>query len=171
MSDRQVHSKPNPSFWLSLLFLAVTVAGVVTAAGWRWDTRLFPWAVGFPALILALWQLVVDFRGRQSEAEPGREASMEVMDVPVDRSIPKQLMRRRTLGALMWIGGFALAVWLIGFLLAIPIFVFSYLKREARASTLAALVLAVCTWLFIWGVFDWLMNLGWPAPALFTLFR
>jgi hypothetical protein len=171
MSDPQARHKPNPSFWLSLLFLAATVAGVVAAADWRWDTRLFPWAVGFPALLLILWQLVIDFRGRPSQAEPGREASMDVMDVPVDRSVPQDLVRRRTLGALTWIGGFTLAVWLLGFLLAIPIFVFAYLKREARAPLMVALALAACTFLFIWGIFELLMNLAWPAPALFALFR
>jgi hypothetical protein len=68
-------------------------------------------------------------------------------------------------------GGFVSGIWLLGFLLAIPLFVFFYLKMEARATMPMALLLAVFTELFIWGVFDAIMHLAWPEAALFTLFR
>ena len=171
MNNHREHAKLNPSFWLSLVFLAVIAVGVVTAAGWRWDTRLFPWVVGIPALVLALWQLVIDFRSHRSEDEPEKATGTEVMDVPVDRSIPPDVIMQRTLRAMAWIGGFVFGIWLLGFLLAIPLFVFFYLRKEARAAISTALVLSACTVLFIWAVFDLLMNLAWPAPALFTLFR
>ncbi|MGH7826709.1 MAG: tripartite tricarboxylate transporter TctB family protein [Candidatus Binatia bacterium] len=171
MNDHQEHSKLNPSFWLSLCFLAVIAAGVVTAARWRWDTRLFPWAVGVPALILALWQLVSDFKGAKSGTGAGREAYTGIMDVPVDTNVPRDGMAPRTINAMAWIAGFVFGIWLLGFLLTIPIFVFLYLKTEAQAANSTALVLSGCTVLFIWGVFDSLMNLAWPEAALFSLIR
>jgi hypothetical protein len=70
-----------------------------------------------------------------------------------------------------WILGFVLGLWLLGFLVAIPLFVFFYLKWEARATTPMAILLALVTELFVWGVFEAIMHLAWPQAALFTLFR
>lgn len=171
MDSHRERSRLNPSFWLSLSFLAVIATGVITAAGWRWDTRLFPWLVGIPALVLALWQLVADLTGDRSAEEPGQPTPAGLMDVPADQTIPPDVMARRTLGSLAWIAGFVSGIWLVGFLPAIPLFVFFYLKMEARAATSVAFGLSACTMLLIWAVFDLLMNLAWPTPALIALFR
>jgi hypothetical protein len=64
---------------------------------------------------------------------------------------------------------FACGIWFLGFLISIPLFIFFYLIAEAKASKLPALLVAGFTFLFVWGMFDWLMHLAWPEAALFTL--
>jgi hypothetical protein len=172
MSRPEEHGRQlDPSFWLSLFFFVVIAIGVITAAQWRWDTRLFPWVVGIPALALTLWQLIVDFRGSKVVADSEARAPRSLADVPVDESIPEAVRFQRTLRAMAWILGFVLGLWLLGFLVAIPLFVFFYLKWEARATTPMAILLALVTELFVWGVFEAIMHLAWPQAALFTLFR
>ena len=163
--------KLDPSFWLSLFFVVVIAVWVVTAAGLNWDTRLFPWAVGIPALALALRQLVTDWQGagakteqREGERYPG------VLDIAVDRSIPPEEMLRHTVKTAYWILTFACGIWFLGFLIAIPLFIFSYLISEAKARKLPALIVAGLTFLFVWVLFDQVMHLAWPEAALFTLF-
>ena len=53
-------NKLDPSFWLSLFFTAIIALLVGSAAGLDWDTRLFPWAIGIPALALAVRQLLTE---------------------------------------------------------------------------------------------------------------
>ncbi|MGH7848195.1 MAG: hypothetical protein ACREQW_23900 [Candidatus Binatia bacterium] len=163
-------NKLDPSFWFSLFFVGVIAVAVVTAAGLDWDTRLFPWAIGIPALVLALRQLVTDWKGSGAYAEQGEEARYRgVLDIPVDRSIPPEVMMRHTVRAASWIMAFACGIWFLGFLISIPLFVFLYLIYEAQAGRFVALVIAGLTFSFIWVVFDALMHLAWPEATLFIL--
>ena len=162
--------KLDPSFWLSLFFVVVIAVWVVTAAGLNWDTRLFPWAVGIPALALALRQLVADWQGASAKTEQGEERYPGVLDIAVDRSIPPEEMFRHTVKTAYWILTFACGIWFLGFLIAIPLFIFSYLISEAKARKFPALIVAGLTFLFVWVLFDQVMHLAWPEAALFTLF-
>ena len=162
--------KLDPSFWLSLFFTAVIALLVGTALRLDWDTRLFPWAIGIPALALAVRQLLVDWRGAGANVEQGETTPYAgVLDIPVDQSISPQEMFRHTVKTARWIFAFAFGIWFLGFLVSIPFFVFFYLVYEAQASKLVGLIIAGCTFLFVWGMFDWLMHLAWPEAALFTL--
>lgn len=163
--------KLDPSFWLSLFFVVVIAVWVVTATGLNWDTRLFPWAVGIPALALALRQLVADWQGASAKTEQGEERYPGVLDIAVDRSIPPEEMFRHTVKTAYWILTFACGIWFLGFLISIPLFIFFYLISEAKARKFPALIVAGLTLLFVWALFDQLMHLAWPEAAFFTLFR
>lgn len=171
MNEPEPPLKTDPSFWLSLFFVVIFAIGVATARVWRWDTRLFPWTIGIPALILAAWQMIWDFRGGRAQSSAEVKANEAVGDIPMDSSLSADVVKRRTLRAIAWIGAFLVSIWLVGFLVAIPIFVLLYLLFEARAGLGSAVLLACCTELFIWGIFDWVMNIAWPEAVLFSLFR
>jgi hypothetical protein len=161
----------DPSFWLSLLFVGVIAVWVVSATGLDWDTRLFPWAIGIPALALAVRQLVTDWRGTTAKPDDSEQQPYpSVLDIAVDRSIPPDVMFRHTVRTLYWILTFACGIWFLGFLISIPLFIFFYLNAEAKTGKLPALMVAGLTWLFVWGLFDQTMHLAWPEAALFTLF-
>ena len=162
--------KIDPSFWLSLFFTTVIALLVGTALRLDWDTRLFPWAIGIPALALAVRQLLTDWRGAGATTEQGEATPYAgVLDIPVDQSISPEEMFRHTVKTARWIFAFAFGIWFFGFLVSIPIFVFFYLVYEAQAHKLSGLIIAGLTFLFVWGMFDQLMHLAWPEAALFTL--
>jgi hypothetical protein len=165
-------NKLDPSFWLALFFAAIIAVLVGTAARLDRDTRLFPWAIGIPALALAVRQLLTDWRSAGTNVEQGEATRYAgVLDIPVDRSIPPEEMFRHTVRTAYWILTFAIGIWFLGFLIAIPVFIFSYLIAEANAGKFSAAVVAGLTFLFVWALFDQLMHLAWPEAALFTLFR
>src|SRR4030095_14912033 len=121
-------NKLDPSFWLALFFAAIIAVLVGTAARLDWDTRLFPWAIGIPALALAVRQLLPDWRSAGTNGEQGEATRYAgVLDIPVDRSIPPEEMFRHTVRTAYWILTFAIGIWFLGFLIAIPVFIFSYL--------------------------------------------
>ncbi len=162
--------KLDPSFWLSLFFVGVITVWVVTAAGLDRDTRLFPWAIGIPALTLALRQLAADWQGSGAKSENAERAPYPgVLDIAVDRSIPPEVIFRHTVRTAYWIVTFACGIWFLGFLISIPLFIFFYLISEARAPKLPALMVAGLTILLVWALFDQTMHLAWPEAALFTL--
>jgi hypothetical protein len=163
-------NKLDPSFWLALFFAAVIAVLVGSAARLDWDTRLFPWAIGIPALALAVRQLLADWRSAGTNAEQGEATRYGgVLDIPVDRSVPPEEMFRHTVRTAYWILTFAIGIWFLGFLIAIPVFIFFYLISEASAGKLSAAIVAGLTFLFVWALFDQLMHLAWPEAALFTL--
>jgi hypothetical protein len=168
---KEKRRKLDPSFWLSLFFVVVIAVWVVSAAGLDWDTRLFPWAIGIPALALALRQLISDWRGTDTTPEQQeRQPYPSVLDIAVDRSVPSDVMLRHTMRTAYWILAFACGIWFLGFLISIPLFIFSYLTAEAKTRKLPAFIVAGLTCLFVWALFDQTMHLAWPEAALFTMF-
>ena len=162
--------KLDPSFWLALFFVAVIATWVVTAASLDRDTRLFPWIVGIPALALALRQLIADWRGVGGKSEQGEQPSRPgILDIAVDRTIPAEEIFRHTIKTAYWLVTFACGIWLVGFLITIPLFIFFNLIKEAKAAKLPALIVAAGTGLFVWALFDQTMHLAWPESALSTL--
>jgi len=132
----------------SLFFCRSIAVLVGTAARLDWDTRLFPWAIGIPALALAVRRLLADWRSAGTNAEPGEATRyVGVLDIPVDRSIPPDEMFLT----------FACGIW--------------FLISEANAGKFSAAIVGGLTFLFVWALFDQLMHLAWPEAALFTLLR
>jgi hypothetical protein len=154
---------------LSLFFVSVIAVWVVTAAGLDWDTRLFPWAIGIPALALALRQLVTDWKGSAKSEQEQQGDYPAILDIAVDRTIPSEVVVRHTVRTLYWILAFACGIWFLGFLISIPLFIFFYLTSEAKARKFSALIIAGVTFLFVWALFDQIMHLAWPEAAVFTL--
>ena len=158
--------KINPSFWLSLFFLCLFGVAVATAITWSWDTGLFPYAVGIPALLLALWQLVLDLTRAQRSGGGEGDPTPQIMDITVDQSLPKDVVRRGTAVAFGWILCFVFSIWFVGFLIAVPLFVFFYLRHRAGATIRVAVTIASIMAIFIWGVFDQIIHTAWPEAAL-----
>ena len=161
--------KINPSFWLSLFFLGLFGVAVATAISWSWDTGLFPYAVGIPALLLALWQLVLDLTMAQRSGDGGGDPTTQIMDIMTDQSLPKDVVRRSTAVAFGWILCFVFSIWFVGFLIAVPLFVFFYLRHRAGATIRVAVTIASLMAIFIWGVFDQIIHTAWPEAALLRL--
>jgi len=160
--------KINPSFWLSLFFAIILGLSIVTAIQWSWETRLFPWTIGIPSLFLALCQVYVDLTS--SEVDGDEAPTSQILDIPTDQSLPKEVTRRGTVVAFGWLMSFAVSVWLVGFLVASPLFIFFYLRYQARAKMTSSCAVAGLTTLFIWGLFDQIMHVAWPDAVLFKLF-
>lgn len=155
--------------WLSVFFATIIAIALVTAMQWSWDTRLFPLAIGIPALLMAVYQVIVEFKRSRQRGGAEQAPPAQIMDITIDQSIPKEVVTRRTASALAWIFGLVLAVWLVGFLIATPLFVFFYLRYEARAKVFVAALVAALTLLFVWGLFDQILHTAWPDAVIFSI--
>lgn len=152
--------KPQIVFdFLVLLFFAFLVW---EAKEWDLQARLYPWVIGFPMLGLAVLQLGKDIRGERkisSGAAP--------VDIQFAKGIDPVLARERTIQILSWIFGFLAMIWLAGFPITIPTFVFLYLKKQAGESWFLSVLLTAVAWFIYWGLFERLLRLPMPDGQIF----
>ena len=70
--------------------------------------------------------------------------------------------------AVAWIVGFFAAIVLFGFTLAVPLFVFLYLRLQANEGWVISAVFTAAVWTFFYGLFDRLLHLPFPAGWALT---
>jgi TctA family transporter len=123
-----------------------------------WEPRAarFPWVVGLPSFLLALYILI------QECLRSTREVKVAEYDLVLEPLVEPIVERQRTIAISGWIVGFFVAIWLVGFVPASAIATFLYLKFGAREQWLITVVLAVVCWLFFYGVFDYALQLPFP---------
>jgi hypothetical protein len=151
----------NASLALAVLIMIASGYGVIAASAWPWKAALFPLVIGIPlfclAAVEALWTL---FGAAPAE---GGEAKDFQLSIGKDTA-------RRTLVVTGWILGFFAAIVLAGFPIAVPLFVFLFLKLQAREGWTLSIVMTAAIWGVFYGLFDQLLHLPFPAGWLMSWF-
>jgi hypothetical protein len=148
----------NASLALSLLIMIVSGYGVVAATAWPWKAALFPLVIGVPLFALAAAEALWTLFG----AEPASDAARDFqLSIGTDTG-------QRTLVAAGWIFAFFAAIVLIGFPIAVPLFVFLYLKLQGREGWGISIAITLGTWAVFYGLFDLLLHLPFPAGWLLS---
>jgi hypothetical protein len=76
--------------------------------------------------------------------------------------IDPTLANRRALSIGGWIGGFFVAIWLLGFSAAAAVATFLYLRLGAHERWPVSSALALAAWAFFFGLFDYGLQLPFP---------
>jgi hypothetical protein len=131
---------------------------VYAASGWPWKAALFPMAIGIPLFCMAATEVawVLFSSGKVERA----------MDFQISSNLPQATIIRRTLLAAAWMLGFFAAIVLVSFPVAVPVFVFLYLKLQGRESWLFSVAFSAAVWGLFYAIFKWLLNLPFPAGWL-----
>jgi TctA family transporter len=127
------------------------------------SAALFPRVVGIPGLVLSLLVLAAEVQKairRTAPVEPQGEFIGELKSAQL-----------RTLAMLGWLALFFIVIWLLGFIQAAPVMTFLYLKVAAREKWGISIILALLSWAFFYGLFDWAIQLPFPPGALFDWLR
>ena len=141
---------------LTVAILLLVLAGVVTARGWPPQARLFPLVVGLVASALCVAQLFLDlFRVRV-------EGAARIMDLEAERNVPGREVARRAADIFGWILGLLAAIWVIGFLLSVPLFMWLYLALRGRAGWGLCLGYTALALAVLLGVFHYTLHIPWP---------
>jgi putative tricarboxylic transport membrane protein len=145
---------------LFTLIIATTIAvALFQSRNFGFRAGLFPWVIGIPTLLLALVQLTKDITLHKKERVDDHEA------------IPPAVVRRRTFSIIGWTLGCFLAIWLLGFSYAVPLFIFLYLKLEGREGWLMTIAVTFFSWLFFYALFERMLNVPFPDPLLLSFFQ
>ena len=133
--------------WMSLAIMFIAAGVVISALRWPFKAALFPAVVGAPLLILYAIQFVKSAFFAEGH---GKGA---VIDFKLSEMEDKILERKRTVRILFWILGFFFMVLLIGFPIAVPLFVFLYMKLQGKEKWVTSLLLAFAAWASFYGLF------------------
>ena len=137
----------------SLILIGVGLYAAYSATGWKFKAALFPLAVSIPLIILVTAQLLLEIFSK------GEVSDSSGMDLEFAADVPPDVARRRAIGAFLWVAGFILTVYLVGFPLAVPIFIFSYLSFQGRVGLPLSVTLTAVAWLFFYGLFQRTLHL------------
>jgi hypothetical protein len=153
--------KANPGALFTVFVLLLMIGLVATAKQWQYQARLFPWTIGIPTMVLCFLQLGLDmFRSKDAD-----EDVAGMMDLPVDRSVPVAVVIKRAVNIFAWIFGLYLSIWVIGFILSVPLFLLLYLGLQAGETWKVAVTYMVVMMVFMIGVFEMVLHIPWP-PGL-----
>lgn len=143
--------RPPITVPLALLVAAITL--LVLSQDFGRSSGMFPRFIGWIFVALAAADLLVQLRHWLGERLPA----------PTERSvIIKQIQ------AVAWLLGLLLLVALVGFLLAIPLYILTYLRVRAEQSLLQAAAIAIGILLFVLVIFVWLLDYDLYAGWLFS---
>jgi len=145
------------SLWIIGLAIALYVS-----RNWNSTTALFPQSVGVPMLVLLVFILVAEIK------EGRREKETEAVD-DCERDFPAR--NRAMTIYLGWLVGFAVLLWAIGIVYAIPIYIFSYMKIQGKYSWLKSAIYAVAASAFVFLLFQYAFSVSWPDGELITMFN
>ena len=167
-------------------FLVLLLLWVVwEARSWPFRTRLFPWAIGFPVLALAMiqfglacWKAIrersyadaVHTHGEPVEnADAGRSGHQARLEVPTGEEagvvLDPKLERQRTISISAWTVAFALGFYLFGFKVGSLLLSPAFLRFQAEESWKMSVLYGLGIYLFFLAAFE--MALGVPlAPGV-----
>ena len=153
-----MRSKGNLLFSLFLIVIAGYAA--FSASHWSFKTGFFPLAVSIPLIVLAILNLVLEFvGGKEKPSGPALEAEFA-------NDLPPEVARRRVVEVFSWIAGFIVLVFLVGFPVAVPLFVLSYLAMQSRIGWLQSMTLTAGAWGFFYFLFQRLLNLQFETGVI-----
>jgi Tripartite tricarboxylate transporter TctB family len=152
--------KANALF--SLFLAAVAAYAIAAALSWPFKAALFPLVMGIPLLLLALAQLFLDLRGEAGAADGS------AVELQPGADVAPEIARRRTAAIFAWMAAFVVLVLLLGFPLAVPLFVFSYLVVQSAAGWGLSIALTAAAWGFFHGLFERLLHLPFDTGLVQT---
>ena len=147
----------NVSLALAVLVMLASGYGIWEASAWPWKAALFPLAIGVPLFAMALAEALWVLMGSTPAPSEGVELAAEAPG-------------RAVLVGGAWMLAFFAAILLLGFPIAVPLFVFLYLRLQGREGWVVSIVMTAAIWGVFYGLFDLMLHLPFPAGWLLSWF-
>ena len=122
----------------------------------------FPKAILIPAIGLAA---IAVFREFITKETSGPSIDIAAAPVEVELELEEEIQlepgveSRRTLIIIGWIVGFFIGIWLIGWMVTVPLAIVAYIRMAGRESWITAIAAGVVGWIVFDGVFDARLNI------------
>ena len=135
--------------------------------GWPFSAAMFPIIVGVPGFFLAATlALKIALHGQDNPKE-----SQTRSGTPGDLYLDEELLRgeglKRTIITFAWILGLFFWSWPLGQRIALPLFVFLYLKVGSKEGWMISIAVTLAVAIFLLGIFDQVVHASWYQEKLF----
>lgn len=154
--------KMRGSSYFFIAIILVSLAFIGRSLGMEYfQSKLLPLVVGGIVLVLSGIGLGHDLRAK-------RKPEASVTGGVVDGSVEARGELRVYLRVGAWVVGFVLAIYLFGFILAIPLFILSYMKSH-DTGWLVSIVSGIITTVVLYGVFELALRVELYRGLIFSL--
>lgn len=143
----------------TIVILLILLWAFLAAWDWPSQARLFPLAVCIPTFVLCLFQLGRDLFMEQKQATAKEDRW--IVDLPSKQGLPLPLVLRRAGNISCWILGLLFSIWFVGFIISIPLFMWSYLIVQGRTKWWVALLYTALAQAFLLGIFHYTLHIHW----------
>ena len=149
--------------YVALLALGIVLLFLFATTGLPPKGRMMPQIVGIIGLVLCILDVIA-----QTDTAFGRSVASLLSGTAHREEEEDRAPLGSELIAMAWIAGATAGIILFGFLWATPVYVVAYMLIQGRKPVLQSLIAAAVTTLFIWGVFEKLMEYEVFRGVLFT---
>jgi ABC-type multidrug transport system permease subunit len=140
----------------------VMLAALYIAKDWPIRASIIILLLGTIGVIMSCIQFVYDLKDARADNAKIVRPTYEIQAI-------EHQGRWGSLEIWAWLWGLFFAIHLIGFAIALPLFVFLYVKLYG-GSWSTAIILTALTSGFLHGLYDYLLSVPWPKPWLSILF-
>jgi putative tricarboxylic transport membrane protein len=151
----------------TLAIIALIATAIVLAADWPAAAKPVPLTACFMALAAAVLNLINELFGREdaASAQAGLEGGVHAPVAATTDDSPA-VIRWRATSYFLWLAGFIGLIALIGFVPAIALFVFAYMRFGFGERWLSSAGFALATAVLCWALFDRALAVAWPHSLL-----
>jgi putative tricarboxylic transport membrane protein len=147
--------------WLNWLFADWSPLEAAKSSDWPLSAARLPRLVSIAGASLVAIYAVVHLSHERNDQ------TSHIMDIGrASVDLPRKILIRRTIKAIGTTVGLVLAIWLIGFQIAIPGYVMLYLWIFGKARWWAILIAGAVFIVLLYGFFDLVINVTWLRPQL-----
>ena len=148
----------------ALTLLAILTYAVVKAYDWQRLDNYFPHIFGYTAITLVVAAFAVDLRGFRMDL---RAASQSVVSIYAS-GVRQSGELAGIAGMCAWFATIFAGTYLVGQMIAFPIFMLAYLRLRTAVRWRTAVIYAVLGWALLYGMFDQVIHIVWyPSLLLF----
>lgn len=137
---------------IALLFVLCSIIMLITAYSYSRASGLFPRMAGWIFLSLSMLEFLIQIKSFMAIPSPlaggNRAAAMD----------DKGNDRYKGVKGILWLAFMLAMLYVVGFVIATPVFVFAFLRISAGNSTKRSAVIAAITTGFVYLVFSKLLN-------------
>jgi len=151
----------TPRLPVSILFVTITALFLVGTIGWPYEAWLFPVAIAVPTLTVACFQFVQEiFTVRRAGA------TETYADIKSESAVTGAELTRRAIEAFAWVLGLLGGVYVVGFPVAITVFLLTYLRFRAKESWRYVIAMTTILVGMLYLFFDHVLHVVWPEGIL-----
>ncbi len=158
-----------PDVVIAACFAIAALGALNAARAWPFRAAVFPLGAAAVLLMFAVAEVVGRaFTPRDSSGQAARQTTPDQAgrrDAPYesrDDDVLSTASRRELLTAGAWMAAFFVTLRLAGALVAVPLFTLVYLLASSRESLMLSGAYALGLWLFVYGLFDRLLQVPLP---------